>query len=534
MNGGTRGWPKLEGKAAWAALLLILVLAAAIRVWHYDYEVGRSFTYDTDTKIKHALRVAHGELAPENWKQPYFLPYAGGALLALVSWFTPLDGALAERVLTLLMIAFALGSIALTERLATRAFGERGIGLLAALLLAVAPIHVTGARYIKEDMPLVFFVQLALLQLLGVVQHGRPRDYLTAGIAAGVAIGTKFSAVLLAPMLLVAHALHVRDQRGGPRALLSVWVAVGLLCIAVGYCLVNPLVVLHLEDFARGFLYQAKYSSGAHHDGTLVSPWTHYWLFYFKRALLPGLTLIPTFAFAVALARLATEPDARRNSGALLLAAWVVLAYFAFERSTAKPFPFFARYVHPLIPALSVLAAWTLWSLPTSLRAWLAPAPARLLAATAVAGAVIWPLTHSVIITSELTQDTRLRAAEWMTAHLPRGSKIALDDGFYSPRPHKSQFDLKYFGLVSRRIYDEPVERLRRRGFHYVVLNSFRTERFRIARFDSKDAERAHQFYESVRKKCRLIQTVAPPHSLQTYGFHNPVIQIYELPRKGK
>lgn len=515
-----------------AVLLGILGVALALRLWHYDYEVGQSFTYDTGDKINQALRVARGELSPVNWKQPYFLPYSGGLLLALVQLFTNVDGRLAERVLTLWMIALSVGAVALTERAAARIFASRAVGITAALLLAVVPIEVIGARYVKEDMPLVFFVQLALLLLTCVIQRGKWLDYAGAGLAIGLAIGTKFSGVLLGPMLVLAHGLRLHSQAAPPKDWISRQVLLGLGAIALGFVLVNPFVVANAGEFLSGFAFQAKYSSGAHHDGTLVSPWTHFWGFYFRRALLPGLSVAVVLAALLALYHLASDKSARKNPALILLTVWTLLCYVAFERATAKPFPFFARYVHPMVPAVCMLAAWSLNEVRHWLTGSLKPKAVELVQTLALAGAVAWPLGLSVLISSAIGDDTRLVAARYIDEELPHGSKIAFDDPVYSPHPPKSHFDAKYFGLVSRRIYDESVDKLANKGFRYVVLNSFRTERFRVARHDSPEAERAHRFYESVREKARLVRTITPPYALQSYGFHNPVIQIYELQPK--
>ena len=63
--------------------------------------------------------------------------------------------------------------------------------------------------------------------------------------------------------------------------------------------------------------------------------------------------------------------------------------------------------------------------------------------------------------------------------------------------PDKRRFRLKYFGLVSNRLYDRSIDRLRRDGYRYVVVNNFRTDRFRITRKDSEEAARAAEYFHA-------------------------------------
>jgi hypothetical protein len=507
----------------------ILLLALALRLYHYDYDVGHEFTYDTEDKINQARRVASGVLEPRNWKQPYFLPYAGGALIWFAGLFAEVDFELAERLLTLLMIALSVATIAVTQRIAREVLSSRWLGLLAAALLAAVPLSVIGARYIKEDMPVLFFSHVALLFMVLSLKRDLLRYSLLAGLAVGWAIGSKFSAVLLVPIFIGARLLHGYGRADLKRALLSRQTVLGLLFIPVGLACFNPYALLEPGKFVGGFLFQASYSAGAHHDGTRVSPWTHYWTFYLRRAIVPGVSLPVALAFLFGLFRLLPIKREPEKLGILLLGAWTVLAYFVFEKATAKPFPFFARYLSPIVPSICVLAAWGVREVGQVLSELLEPRLARRLAIALALALVLLPLTQSALISAALAADTRLAAASFIEENLPRGSKIALDDPRYSPRPNKRRFRLKYFGLVSNRLYDRSIERLREDGYRYVVLNNFRTDRFRITRKDSEEAAQAAEYYRQLREQLSLVKEFRPRFAFQTYGFHNPVIAIYEL-----
>jgi hypothetical protein len=510
------------------AILIVLGVAALLRVVHYDYDVGRALTYDTETKIAQARAVARGELEPRNWKQPYFLPYAGGFVLWVAQAFTKVDSRTAERLMTLLMVALAVGTVLVTYAVAERA-ANRKTGLVAAALIAVVPLHVVGSRYIKEDMPVVFFCTVALLFLARLVETGSYRAYALSGLAVGWAIGTKFSAILLLPLLALACVLRVIRSGVGPRGLVDGRVVVAGLLVLVGCLCFNPYVLADPEAFARGFTYQVVYSEGTHHDGTRIEPWSHLWGFYLRHALFPGLTWFAASAALLGVFQtLAAFRDPKRF-GLLLVAAWTLLAYFVFEKATAKPFPFFARYVLPVVPSACILAAAALVELEPLLRARLRPRLATFAWHAIVVATLGWPLVKSALVSVAIADDTRLTAARWIDETVPNGSKLALDDPRYSPRPSESRFTAKYFGLFSNRLHDSPLERLRAQGYDYVVINSFRTERFRIARSGSEEARRADDYFADLRRRATLVREFRPRFALQTYGFHNPVIAIYDI-----
>jgi len=71
-------------------------------------------------------------------------------------------------------------------------------GLWAAALLAVSPLHVVNSHFLTTDVALTFWVSLALL-LLTRSQH------VAAGLTMGAALATKWSALVLLPLLALAH-----------------------------------------------------------------------------------------------------------------------------------------------------------------------------------------------------------------------------------------------------------------------------------------------------------------------------------------
>lgn len=119
-------------------------------------------------------------------------------------------------------------------------FGVR-VGLVAAGLLAVTVMHIQLAHFFISDPYLTFFVTLALYFMLLATERGRwSALYLAlAAVAVGLAVGSKFSAVLLLlPLSLVAWMSSANLDR---RAL----ALAGVLAAAVlAFGMTNPFALL--------------------------------------------------------------------------------------------------------------------------------------------------------------------------------------------------------------------------------------------------------------------------------------------------
>ena len=514
------------------ALALVVLLGAALRLWNHDFDAGTDFIHDAIDKIGQAQAVAGGDLRPQNWRQPYFLPYTAGAVLAVVSAVMPLDQVAIERTIILYMIALSLATIVLTDVAAMLAFEDRTVAVVAAAIMAVAPVSVIGSRYIKEDVPLAFCCQVALVAILLVFRAGRRRHYVAAALAIGLAAGTKLSALLLVPVFAGAHLLRHRASGRPLRALASPWCLAMAALIAVGFLVVNPYALSNAARIVAGVTFQSRYAGRGHHDGTVVDPWAELWTFYLRQALVPGLSLAVTLAFLLGVVALARRLRQGRDQAAVPLLLWLALGYLLFERSPAKPFPFFARYFHPFIPAVAIIAAWALAMARREV--WRRAGRGALWATNVALGAVIaWPLARSALISAGISDDTRVQAARWMTEHLPRGSTVALDDRRYSPPLDQSPFTRGAFQIIApSRLVDDPIAESLAERVDYVVLNSIRMDRYALTRSRSPAAQRAYEYYRRLREELPVVKEFRPRFALQSYAFHNPVVTIHRTSRR--
>jgi uncharacterized membrane protein len=161
-------------------LLLMLAAACALRIWHLDRWLPQY--YEEATPVLKANGFWGGANGPFDFNPHFFnypalsfyIHFAFQATWLLLSALSGQIASLAEfrhmlgtdlhrfvflgRGVTLL---FDLSTMVLVYLLGKRLGGER-IGIIAALLLACNNLHVRLSQYVMVDVPLTFFIVLAL------------------------------------------------------------------------------------------------------------------------------------------------------------------------------------------------------------------------------------------------------------------------------------------------------------------------------------------------------------------------------------
>ncbi len=171
-----------------ALLALVLVVAAGVRLWHFN-AVG----YNSDEAVYagQAASIAHDpNLAP------YFPVFRAHPLLfqSIVSFGYQFGwGDWYGRVAA---IVFGLLTVLLTFELGRFLYGRRA-GLLAAGALAVMPYHVVVTRQVLLDGPQTFFTTLALYLLARYAASERRTWLLATGSALGLSVLAKEPSILL-------------------------------------------------------------------------------------------------------------------------------------------------------------------------------------------------------------------------------------------------------------------------------------------------------------------------------------------------
>lgn len=321
----------------------------------------------------------------------------------------------------------------LTWRLGRRVGGAR-TGLLAAAFLAVNAVHIDYSQLIRTDIQASVFMLLCLSSTLAIVEHGRPRDYLLAGVFVGLGCATKWPAATVA--LSPAAAGIWRIARGSPDArklLLFAGATVVTLFAASPYLLLDyPAVLRNLTGEARPI------HPGATGGGFLAN------LAWYAGPLRASFS-----AAGVALAALGAVLLPFRNRAAAIallpgIAAFGVLICIQALR--------WERWLIPLLPFAAIACGYAVHALAEMARSRTGrPLHAlELLVALPLLLPMLQAAQHRAVARAN---DTRQLASAWIRAHAPADSTILVEHAAIDliSGPWKLLFPLGSAGCVDAR-----------------------------------------------------------------------------------
>lgn len=501
-------------RAGWLAGAIAL-LALVLRLVGLQYGLPAVYNPDEVAIMARALTFAKGTLNPGNFLYPTFYFYVlfgwVGAYLAGV-WLTggvSSVAALQELYFTnptgiytagrLLGALAGAASVLALFKLGRRLFDVR-TGLAAALFLAVAPLAVRDAHYVKHDVPTTLAIVLAYLAIARIwplaPRVGRDgHDVLLAAAACGVAFSTHYYSIFLALPLTVAIAQ--RWRAAGWRVVARHTVTAAVLSAFVFFALspfilVEPLAAWRDVTANRQIVVDRAVEAGA------FRPAARYLEMLWSDSM--GRAVVALGAAGAAC--LTVVQPAR--------ALWLLLFPVPFLLFIANTTPA-SRYLNPVLPFLALFAAWMIGYVARTLNAPRMAAPA-----VAVLCAVA-PLIHSIETGLFFrTADTRTLAADLIEGAVPSGSTVliqpysvpltpsrqglveALTRNVGGPEAASTKFQIQLRldpypspsyrliwlgrgGLDAEKIYVDPAELsgsdplspLRRLGVRYVILKRY-------------------------------------------------------------
>jgi hypothetical protein len=464
-----------------------------------------------------------------------------------------------------LILACGLAGIYLTFRLGARRWGKSA-GLAAAALIAVSPTHLLYSKLAKPDLLMALLILLAALTLSRYLESERTTSLWLCAALVGLAVSTKYTAILTAPWLVVAPWLHRRSLTSALRAVAAL--AIALLAFLVG----TPFAVLDWPTFSRFFRDMASLMGGSFYgvEGRIGYS-------YYLWDALPAALGWPAALLAIAGVLMWTiRGNAFERMLALpILASYILLGY----SSSATDY-----YTLPFLPFLALAAASlvlaSLSRLPDDRRGRLRRGLGGICAV-----ALLFPAALSARDTLLLgARETRELAGLWIQSNLPPGTRI-LSEGYAPflpiaagrlkeiidtleesdrPRGMRLRFEMErsaadpgsgywlrememfshpYLPRASAREYD--LARFRSAGYSIVVLSSGVFARYR--RFPERYPIQ-NRFFDEVTRSGQLMHRVdstTPWYGARTanqrlaeaaarrWGRPGPVLLIYRLPRAG-
>ncbi len=397
-------------------LLPILVLALALRLLGLRYGLPAVYNPDEVAIMSRALAFAKGDLNPHNFLYPTFYFYALFAWIGLSAVWAVLTGAVASfaafqreffvdpsRVYTagrLLTALCGTATVAATWRL-TRDAAGRTAGVCAALLLAVAPLHVRDSHYVKHDVPATLLAVLAYVAYarLWTGKDRRTRSIAIAAAITGAAFSTHYYTVFLAIPLawsVLRGSTAARD--GARRVAVAAAISAAVFFLLSPFLLAEPLTALRDVQANRAIVVD-RAIEGAGYFGTA---WQYVAMLWTGSAGWPVVVLAGIGIVVMA---------SREVTRALWLLSFV-LPFLLFIGST---FPA-SRYLIPALPFVALFAAVAIDA------AWRRSRAAGVVLLT---GAALLPLRDSIRADLFIRQaDTRTLAERFIERQIPPGATI--------------------------------------------------------------------------------------------------------------
>ena len=405
----------------------LFLLALAVRLFGLDFDQSHWFHPD-ERRIAEAvsqLSFKPLQLNPHFFAYGSFPLYVTRAATAVVAAVDPGAASYGSAIMVgrALSAIWGAATVALLALLGRRLYGE-GVGLLAGVLLAATVLHVQNSHFATNDVALTFLALFALALAVGAAESGRLRDFAGTGVAIGLAVATKFSALPLVLPLAVAVFIRWRREKQLARPMISLGLAAG--CALAAFAAAQPYALLDARAFLQDILEQGRMVRTA----GLVPYTTQYVgvpkvLYDLREMVLWGMGPLLGVAALVGTARRVWRRPAEIPGTDWVLLAWVVPTLALTASFDVK----FMRYLLPIYPVLVLLgAAW--------LHGWAGRSRSgRWVRAAVVAGTALYLLAFLSIYARP---HTAVSASAWFYEHVPPGSKVLSqewDEGFPLPLP---------------------------------------------------------------------------------------------------
>lgn len=246
---------------------------------------------------------------------------------------------IASRTITLLL-AILLGFY--IYRFSTVLYGEKS-GIISLTLFAFSPEMLAYSGLIIPDMPLAVFSFIAVYYFWLCRENDSMRNRLLAGVFLGLALLSKFTALLLLPIFAALCAVIMATEKKNMSGTVSIVMAVAILILFAGYG-------FDISPFILGVQFQLEHAGIGHNSFLMGEYSTNGWWYYYIVVFLLK-TPIPILVLSSLALVLYLAKHLTRRIDALFLLAPVFAIFLLFS---IKHQSIGLRYILPVYPFLFV------------------------------------------------------------------------------------------------------------------------------------------------------------------------------------
>lgn len=496
------------------------LVAAYLMYSNLSYGLPLYYHGDEPYKAVSAVELARGSV-PSRFNHPQFMLFFSvpflrvGASLA-VHPLLAARAAVATLGVATVFLLFLVG----------KSLAGRMTGFAAALFYATAPLAVVAAHDFKEDIPLAFWLTVQLLFMVRHLRGARSSDLFLAAVALGGAMGTKYTGLIGAPLLVGSVFLGPARDRWWKLLPITALLATG------GFLLSTPSILWYPGEFLAGLSFEAQHAILGHglqkspevaagYSATSgsplrISPIAYVWTYHLRYSLVPGISIGGVLLALVGAFMAVTRGDRAWR----LVASGMVLFYMLLESLPLKPPPFAARYMVVVLPYAALLGGGALAS------AWQGGRLSRTAMILLCAATIGFNGFRSFQQVEAMRPDTRDEARAWIFRNVPQGARLIIP-GMIWYTPFAGSFNEPDFPYDIAALQEPSFSELLTASLDpqaYLVVSSFNFQRYLDHPGFNPDASR---FYRHLFERYTPLATFTVP--FRPLGFHNPKIEIFRL-----
>ncbi len=413
---GTKKW-NINKNILIFQLIIILLIAGYLRFSGLNWGF---FHPDEGVFKKMFSFFYHGDLNPHFFYYPTFYSYLTAFITFLLikikifQFSEPNDVILIGRFIS----AFFSTLTVYICYLIGKEIHSKEVGLISALLFTFTGISVVHAHFFTVDTPLAFFFSLFVLFFLILLKNPQNLNVrILSGIAAGITVGIKYTAIILIIPSAIIIVLNQSLKKYEKMKLLSYV----FLLMALTFILTSPFILIDFQSSTKDILYQMKHVRTGH--GGLFPEYSESgWIWYLTNGFPWSYGIGLSIFFYIGIIYSAILVIKKRNSGIFFILL-CILSYFALIGSWEIKIE---RYALPIIPLGSVIASIFIIDAINKIRNIdINNIIKNLLIIIILIAAVIHPLIFSFSYLGIFTdKNVRIEAKEWIESNIPVDKEI--------------------------------------------------------------------------------------------------------------
>lgn len=509
-------------------LIIIFLVSLIFRLVGIRWGLPYPYDHDGFFIVSHAVKFFEGNFNPGWFIYPsfhmYFLFLIYGILFR-IGHFTGYFGSVQEfRVLldinpsifivTARAVAaiFSSCSVILSYILARKLFNRKAAFLT--LLFAILPMEILNAHYCTSDVPLVFWFLISFIFCAEILKKPDIKNYIFAGIFAGIAGGAKYPGLGAVLPITIAHLIRLGGEEKKWRAVISPRrhhkLLISLIITGIVFFALTPFVFLDYKHSLPNIIGEFKIRYTELFD--IYQRLNESRLSVYLKAAFLNFGVIFTslglIGFFMRLKRVSRQE--------VLLLSWIIPFAFIIHTSKLKPL----RYFLTLSPFLVILFSNAIIDLVERVKK--KTSFIRQLSIVIAFFIFLQPLYFSIkndIILIKL--DTREKAYEWIMENIPEGTVIA-NELLWTPFLPKGRYNIIYGGWS---LGDREMEWYKERKAQYFLVSQNMKD---LMSHPDRPSPLHRKFYKDLEGEADLIHEAVPKDKGLFMEFHNPAVLIYK------